>query len=223
MQTLSTAPRAPIGWRPVGVWQWLLSAIAAVLLVVTLMVGYYVVNPGAFGALASMVAYAAMIFPLLFLIWIAGSVLLAIIAYWSRARLAGAASVLAAVLALLMVAWQTLGMWLMARRENIAVSAISHFAFDEHMKDLPSRVSRNVVYGKAADGTELVLDFWPATGPAQRALRPAFVRVHGGAWIHGAKSELPNWDEWLNELGYAVFDVEHRMPPPEAGRTKSAT
>ncbi|HUK11317.1 MAG TPA: alpha/beta hydrolase [Stellaceae bacterium] len=214
-------------WRPATIWQWFLTVIAAVLFMAVLMVGYYVVNPGGFGALASMAAYAAVVFPVIFLLSALVAAVLAAVAYWSAARLACTGFGLTALLVLLMAAGPTLGMWSMAKKQNVAVSLVSHFEMETHAKEFPSRVIRDVVYGKSADGTELLLDIWPATGPAQNAPRPAFVRVHGGAWIHGAKSELPAWDPWLNDLGYAVFDVEYRMPPPvrwkdEVGDVKCA-
>jgi acetyl esterase/lipase len=51
--------------------------------------------------------------------------------------------------------------------------------------------------------------------------------VHGGGWIVGNRSERPDWNRWLNQLGYEVFDVEYRMPPPvrwqhEIGDVKAA-
>ena len=39
--------------------------------------------------------------------------------------------------------------------------------------------------------------------------------VHGGGWVLGNRSGRPDWNRWLNQLGYEVFDVEYRMPPPE--------
>jgi acetyl esterase/lipase len=178
-------------WRPKGIWRWLFTAVAVAAFFATLMVGYYVAEPGNFGVFWSLAAYFGLIFPALLLIPALVAAMLSGIAFWSRARLAGVGFGVSALLALLLAAWPPLGMWRMAQ------------------------TSLNVVYGRAADGTKLLLDIWPAKGPAQGARRPAFVRVHGGAWIQGAKSELPAWDVWLNELGYTVFDVEYRLPPPE--------
>src|SRR5262249_8912331 len=47
------------------------------------------------------------------------------------------------------------------------------------------------------------------------------------SWTHGNRSMLPDWNRWLNGLGWEVFDVEYRMPPPvrwldEVGDVKSA-
>ena len=53
------------------------------------------------------------------------------------------------------------------------------------------------------------------------ALRPALVRVHGGAWISGRR-EPGAWIRWLNALGYDVFDVDYRLPPPERWRDEVA-
>ena len=81
---------------------------------------------------------------------------------------------------------------------------------------------RSVVYGTAKDGTKLELDVWRTGQPNTGPLRPAIVFVHGGAWTHGNRSMVPEWNHWLNTLGYEVFDVEYRMPPPCAGWLRSA-
>jgi acetyl esterase/lipase len=73
---------------------------------------------------------------------------------------------------------------------------------------------RTVSYGHAQDGTKLELDVWQTGKGRTGALRPAVVLVHGGAWTEGSRSNLPGWNRWLNSLGYEVFDIEYRMPPP---------
>jgi acetyl esterase/lipase len=40
------------------------------------------------------------------------------------------------------------------------------------------------------------------------------VFVHGGGFVKGSRSETPRWNRWLNEAGYAVFDVGYRLAPP---------
>ena len=42
---------------------------------------------------------------------------------------------------------------------------------------------------------------------------PAIVVVHGGAWSGGRRSEAPDWNHWLTEQGFAVFDVDYRIQP----------
>jgi acetyl esterase/lipase len=96
--------------------------------------------------------------------------------------------------------------------------------------DLASNSSdreRSVVYARGSDGAKLELDVWQANGAGSGALRPAIVRVHGGAWTRGSRGGHSDWNRWLNTLGYDVFDVEYELPPPprwqdEVGDVKCA-
>ena len=56
--------------------------------------------------------------------------------------------------------------------------------------------------------------WWPRCWPSSSGGRPAILFVHGGAWTHGNRSMLPDWNTWLNKLGFEVFDVEYRLAPP---------
>ncbi|WP_432094173.1 alpha/beta hydrolase fold domain-containing protein [Streptomyces sp. bgisy100] len=58
----------------------------------------------------------------------------------------------------------------------------------------------------------LKMDVWLPNRPAHRP-RPAVVWVHGGGWESGHRSQTPRWNQWLNDRGYAVFDVEYRLAP----------
>jgi acetyl esterase/lipase len=74
------------------------------------------------------------------------------------------------------------------------------------------RPARTEVYGVATDGSQLLLDVWPAaTGGGDTGRRPALVRLHGGGWVEGVRSDMPVWNQWLNEQGFHVFDVTYRM------------
>jgi acetyl esterase/lipase len=202
---------------PASLWHWVLT-IAAVVALPAVPLAVYIGNRA--GRLLRRP-------PVLLLVPSLLAAILAGIAYWSRAWLAITGFGLATIIGLLLALRPALQMWQMARQHNIAVSPAAHFAIKTYYPQVDSaRTTRNVVYGKA-DGTELLLDAWPAIGPARGALRPAFVKLHGGAWLYGAKGEGPAWNLWLNELGYWVFDVEYRLPPParwqdEVGDVKSA-
>ena len=200
-------------WQPKSLRQWLWTAAGAGALFTTLMVGYYVADPGDYGSFWSRVAEAAQKFPLILLISALVTAILAGLANCNKAGLAATGFGLVAFLYLAMALWPAYSMWSMARKGNVAVSLVSHFAMSTHPTAFPSRVSRDVTYGKAVDGTELLLDVWPATRSVPGTLHPAFVRIHGGGWIGGVKSGLPAWNLWLNDLGYFVFDVEYRKPP----------
>ena len=84
-----------------------------------------------------------------------------------------------------------------------------------------------MVYGKTTDGIELKLDVWPAEKKSEDVLTPVIVQVHGGGWVSGDKGQVQDWNQWMNDQGYTVFDVRYRMPPEagwkdEVGDVKSA-
>jgi acetyl esterase/lipase len=45
---------------------------------------------------------------------------------------------------------------------------------------------------------------------------PQIYMIHGGGFTVGGRSQGRNWDRWLAERGYAVFDVDYRLAPPES-------
>ena len=72
--------------------------------------------------------------------------------------------------------------------------------------------TRTIRYA-TVNGEDLNLDVWL---PQHRgsAPSPAVVFVHGGGFVKGSRSETPQWNRWLNDAGYAVFDVDYRLAPP---------
>jgi acetyl esterase/lipase len=45
------------------------------------------------------------------------------------------------------------------------------------------------------------------------------VVVHGGGWRSGSRGEFPEWNAWLAEKGYVVFDIDYRLSPPPNWRS----
>jgi len=37
--------------------------------------------------------------------------------------------------------------------------------------------------------------------------------IHGGSWNGGTRSDFPQWNGWLAENGFTVFDVDYRLAP----------
>lgn len=62
------------------------------------------------------------------------------------------------------------------------------------------------------DGQPLQLDVYRPATPMPAA-QPALVVVHGGSWSGGDKSDFPQWNSWLLQQGYTVFDVQYRLTP----------
>ncbi|HLM61327.1 MAG TPA: alpha/beta hydrolase, partial [Pyrinomonadaceae bacterium] len=36
---------------------------------------------------------------------------------------------------------------------------------------------------------------------------------HGGSWDAGKRSDFPQWNNWLAEQGFTVFDIDYRLTP----------
>ena len=79
---------------------------------------------------------------------------------------------------------------------------------------------QTVIYHQVA-GQALQLDvFLPA--PGKQGARPAVIVVHGGGWDSGDKSDFPDWNHWLNQNGYVVFDIQYRLYPQPNWQTATA-
>jgi acetyl esterase/lipase len=82
------------------------------------------------------------------------------------------------------------------------------------------KVEAQTITYATVDGQKLELDaYLPAGAGEGTTRRAAIIVVHGGSWNGGERSDFPQWDEWLNEQGYAVFDVEYRLAPQPNWRT----
>jgi acetyl esterase/lipase len=177
-------------------------------------------GPGKIGAMA-------LSFPLHLLVFALLASALAYVAKRSIAQVAMWVFCLVIILSGMMALAPTIAVWRAASKTDVELSLGSYFENALHLNTGLPQPERSVVYGTARDGTKLLLDVWrtglPNTGPR----RPAILLVHGGAWTHGNRSMVPDWNLWLNELGYEVFDAEYRLPPPvrwleEVGDVKSA-
>lgn len=203
---------------------WTLVACLLVLLMAGL--AYCMLSPvrwdglGKFGALA-------LFFPLHLLTFTLVAGVLVFLAKRAGAGLAVWILSLAMIMTVAMALTPAIAVWRQARQLGVPLSLGSYLANAGYPNLGPPQRERSVVYGTARDGTKLELDVWRTGQPSSGPLRPAIVFVHGGAWSHGHRSSTPAWDRWLSELGYEVFDVEYRMPPPvrwldEIGDVKAA-
>ena len=143
------------------------------------------------------------------------------------ARLSAWTAGLGALLLALMALVPAAAIWARAPEFGVPLSLGEYVANGARLNVGGPRPELSVVYGTASDGTPLELDVWPTGRPAGGPLRPAVVMIHGGAWTHGTRGLHPDWNRWLNGLGYEVFDVEYRLPPPvrwldEVGDVKAA-
>jgi acetyl esterase/lipase len=195
---------------------WVLAVAAVLAAIPVAVVAWCIVRPVRFGGMIR-VGAAALTFPLHLLVPAAGLAGVAIVAAilgagWAAAAFAGLTVVVVALALGPTVA--------VARRAGALEVPLS-------LREYVARARRPNFGGAGqgpahvfatVDGVELVLDWWPAAaGPGPRAdgvTAPAVVKVHGGGWTGGGRNEAIQWNRWLNELGYHVFDVDYRLAPP---------
>ena len=106
-----------------------------------------------------------------------------------------------------------------AAAEGVPLSLSDYFGVPAPTAD---RVPETTTYARPG-GEKLELDVWlppDHTGgeAGDEAGRPAVVVVHGGGWRSGGRGEFPEWNAWLAERGYVVFDIDYRLSPPPSWR-----
>ena len=96
-----------------------------------------------------------------------------------------------------------------AKAEGVRLSFPAYAAGLTAPAPRPASTETYAVIGDEA----LQLDIWE---PAQSSTttRPAVVRIHGGFWTMGNRSEAAHWNDWLTEQGFVVFDIDYRLAPP---------
>ena len=212
---------------PRGVLQWIFTIFSFMLLALTAFILFYMVHPSNVYNPLSFIATATSIFPFLLLIALGVIILFALLALWRKANLAVAANFIAVLLLCSTIVYQFAGMLSLAQRENVPVSLFQNYGWQMLYKDLPKLPMTNVIYETAPDGTQLVMDIWPAQSKNAGDPSPAIVKIHGGGWVAGERNAVRSWNQWLNSLGYTVFDIEYRLAPPvrwkdEVGDVKTA-
>ena len=209
--TNSRKPHGLLVW--VGaVAAWLLTVVACLLAVIVAGLAYCMAYPVRWDGLGIYGTFALW-FPLHLLVLTLVAAVLAFLARQLQATLATWVFGLVVVLTAVMALAPTISLWQRARELNVRLSLDNYLASAGKLNFGGPQVNRSVVYGKAHDGTWLPLDVWRSGQPNNGPLRPAIVFVHGGEWTHGFRSMLPNWDRWLNERGYEVFDIDYRLAP----------
>jgi len=169
----------------------------------------------------------ALFYPLHLLLFTLLALVLGLMAIRRRTRLAKWASAFTCFLSLLMALIPTGLIWMEATVYHVPLSLGEYLVNAARANTGKPQPAKTVIYGVTKDGTKLELDVWSTGLPKTGPLRPAIMMIHGGGWCHGNRSMTPDWNRWLNGLGYEVFDVEYRLAPPvrwldEIGDVKSA-
>jgi acetyl esterase/lipase len=60
---------------------------------------------------------------------------------------------------------------------------------------------------------DLPLDFYRATNLARSGPVPCVIIVHGGGWDSGDRKQIPQFNHWLAQRGFAVAAMSYRLAP----------
>jgi acetyl esterase/lipase len=203
------------GWWPRRVGQWVVTVLACALGMITVALAGYFLYPSDVTSLPRDLGARALSFSLHLLVVTIVALGLGFLAMRLRARLVAGFLALLALLSLFLALWPSIAMWQLALQENVPLSLGMYLAHAAHRDISGPQLERTVVYGTAAGGAKLVLDVWLSDATTTSSSAPAIVKVHGGGWTGGSRSQAAGWNRWLNQLSYHVFDVEYRVPPPE--------
>jgi acetyl esterase/lipase len=209
-----TPSKRGVEWQPRGFVSWLVSTLAIAVAFALVLAAFAMCYPLPFDSAFGLLGLTLLVFPLHLLVVTAAMIGLARLAWVRRAGLAASMFLFTALLSGVMALWPGLAISRFAQQDGVSLSLGTYLANAAHLNLGLPQPDRTVAYGTAADGADLLLDVWRATDDGTRAPVPALLLVHGGAFVHGNRSEMPEWDRWFNDLGYTVFDIEYRVPPP---------
>jgi acetyl esterase/lipase len=75
-----------------------------------------------------------------------------------------------------------------------------------------NRIERETFTFATVGETQLRLDVYSPPDAVQKNGAGVIV-VHGGSWNAGERGDFPQWNSWLAENGYTVFDIDYRLAP----------
>jgi len=197
-------------WRPKGFLQWLLTGISVVLTLLTAMITYAIFHTTNILSVIGFLGSLALYTPWFLLILTFFIIVLLILGLWNKAKIAQFMLISILPINVFLNVEPIIEMKNYAKKENIHVSLYSHFFYK---KEISSKFTKDIIFGKTTDGFELKLDVWPANEKLKNTTTPAVIKVHGGGWVEGSKANAPYLNQWLSELGFTVFDIDYRMPP----------
>ena len=98
-----------------------------------------------------------------------------------------------------------------AHREGAPISWSDHLrGMAKGPTSRPNRTITAAIFG----GRPLYVDIYLPDASTDRSKSTPVFMMHGGGFIYGSRSDGRDWDRWLSERGYTVFDVGYRLAPP---------
>jgi acetyl esterase/lipase len=104
---------------------------------------------------------------------------------------------------------------MLAREQNVSLSIKEYFStIWKKDNDSDSKNAKTTTYAFARiDEKDLLLDVYSPTNKSENN-GASVVVIHGGSWSSGVRSDFPQWNRWLAEQGFTVFDIDYRLSQP---------
>jgi acetyl esterase/lipase len=96
-----------------------------------------------------------------------------------------------------------------AKEKGSSLSINQYFA--AIIGDKPKEVQfQTRVFAKTND-VDLKVDIYsPKATPSNGA---SIIVIHGGSWNGGVRNDFPQWNQWFDENGFTVFDIDYTLSP----------
>lgn len=121
-------------------------------------------------------------------------------------------SLIVASVALLISLYPLVSTFSVARANNVDLSLTRYFAGVKTLFLTTETLPAETHTFAKIDGQELKLDVYlPTRATANNGA--SVVVVHGGSWSGGVRSDFPQWNHRLSEMGFTVFDIDYRLGP----------
>jgi acetyl esterase/lipase len=197
-------------WFPRRSFAWLLTALAFILLLFLVTTAFFMFTPVDISGIGRLGQFALNFSSKIWILGIA-CLILAIIARRYHSGLLADLLFLDTIVAIVMSIAPNFAIWRWASRNQVSLSVGD--AMLPRIPRTPGKPSAGTrVYSHSSNGNTLELNIWDSTREGFPQLRPAVIRIKGGAWMEGG--HVVEWNHWFNALGYIV--VELNFPVPQA-------
>jgi acetyl esterase/lipase len=125
--------------------------------------------------------------------------------FWIASLLMSSAAFIVAIYPL----FRVLGV---ATENNVSLSMKNYFAGLNIFAEKKTNNFTTYAFAQTDDDKDLHLDVYlPAPNKINNGA--SVVVVHGGSWNAGERNDFPQWNNWLIEQGFTVFDIDYRLAP----------
>ena len=123
------------------------------------------------------------------------------------------ASLILAGLALIVSLYPLASSLAAARANDVTLSPLRYFAAINRLGSPNYPINQSTYTYATVDGQALKLDVYLPTRVSPNNGASVIV-VHGGSWSGGVRSDFPQWNNRLAEMGFTIFDIDYRLEQP---------